>query len=65
MLMKLSHCVNGFLTRDNEVYSLNKRIYGRLHEKERIMLEAIENNKLEQVKSIEEDLELIFKDLKF
>ncbi|ABR48305.1 helicase domain protein [Alkaliphilus metalliredigens QYMF] len=54
---------NEFLTRDNEVFSLDKKIYERLHEKERIMLQAIENNKLEQLNSVEEDIELIFKDL--
>ncbi len=55
---------NQFLTRENDVYSLDKRIYERLNEKERIMLEAIENNMLEQLNSVEEDIELIFKDLK-
>jgi hypothetical protein len=29
------------------------------------MLDAIENNVLEQLNSVEEDIELIFKDLKF
>ncbi len=56
---------NNFVTRDSEVYSLDKRIYDRLHEKEKTMLEAIENNKLEQLTSVEDDIELIFKDLKF
>ncbi|MDF2605822.1 MAG: Helicase domain protein [Bacillales bacterium] len=56
---------NEFLTKDNELYSLDKRIYERLHEKEKIMLEAIENSKLEQLTSVEEDIDLIFKDLKF
>ncbi len=56
---------NQFLTRENDSYSLDERIYERLNEKERIMLEAIENDKLEQLNPAEEDIELIFKDLKF
>ncbi|MGE6370731.1 SNF2-related protein [Planococcus kocurii] len=55
---------NNFMTRDNQVYSIDKKIYERLHEKEQTMLEAIENNILEPVVTIEEDLEIIFKDLK-
>jgi hypothetical protein len=49
---------------DNEIYSLDKQIYQRLLEKEKNMLDAIENNVLEQVSTVEEDLEIIFKDLK-
>lgn len=55
---------NKFLTRDNDIYSLDKRIYQRLQEKEKIMLDAIENNVLEQVTTVEEDLDIIFNDLK-
>jgi len=55
---------NEFLTRDNDIYSLDKRIYQRLQEKEKIMLDAIENNVLEQVTTVEEDLDIIFNDLK-
>jgi len=56
---------NQFLTSDNEVYSLDERIYERLSEKERTMLQAIENNRLEKMTSIKDEVELIFKDLKF
>ena len=56
---------NEFLTRNNEVYSLSHNIYGRLHEKEARMLEAIENDRLEELSSVEEDIDLIFSDLKF
>lgn len=52
-----------FITRENDLFSLDERIYERLHEKERIMLEAIENNVLEQLTPAEEDIELIFRDL--
>lgn len=55
---------NSFLTNDNEVYSLDERIYQRLHEKEQIMLDAIENNILEQVNNLDEDLDIIFNNLK-
>ena len=52
------------IVQDNEIYSLDKQIYQRLLEKEKNMLDAIENNVLEQVSTVEEDLEIIFKDLK-
>ena len=39
---------NEFLTVDHEVYSLDRRIYERLKEKEEIMLDAIENNIFEE-----------------
>lgn len=55
---------NNYLTLDNEIYSLDKQIYHRLQEKEKNMLDAIENNVLEQVATVEEDLEIIFSDLK-
>lgn len=55
---------NNYMTKDNQIYSLDKKIYERLHEKEQTMLEAIENNLLEPVVTIEEDIEIIFKDLK-
>ncbi|MFJ5717382.1 SNF2-related protein [Neobacillus sp. NPDC093127] len=55
---------NNFFTLDNEIYSLDKQIYQRLQEKEKNMLDAIENNILEQVATVEEDLEIIFSDLK-
>lgn len=53
-----------FQTRDYISYSLDNKIYQRLLEKERTMLEAIDNNTLEVLTPSEEDLELIFKDLK-
>jgi hypothetical protein len=55
---------NEFLTLSNEIYSLDKQIYLRLQEKEKIMIDAIENNVLEQVTSVQEDLDIIFSDLK-
>ncbi|MFA1643427.1 SNF2-related protein [Chryseomicrobium imtechense] len=55
---------NYFVDRDNQAYSLDKKIYERLNEKEQTMLQAIENDILEPVVTIEEDLEIIFKDLK-
>ena len=54
-----------FLTRDGFEYSLDQKIYQRLLEKERIMLEAIDKDILESLGSIEDDIEIIFKDLKF
>jgi superfamily II DNA or RNA helicase len=53
-----------FLKKDGESYSLDEKIYLRLKEKEQIMLDAIENNILEQGTTPEEDLELIFSDLR-
>lgn len=53
-----------FLTRDYDVYSLDNRIYERLLEKERIMLEAIDIDSLEYLGTIEEDIGIIFRDLK-
>ncbi|MHB1393842.1 MAG: SNF2-related protein [Clostridia bacterium] len=52
-----------FLTRDDEVYSLDEQIYLRLLEKEQIMLDAIENNVLEKGSTVEEDLDIIFQGL--
>lgn len=56
---------NVFLTIDNESYSLDEKVYERLLEKETTMLQAIENNKLEHVTSVKDDVDLIFRDLKF
>ena len=55
--------INKFTTRDNERYSLDKNIYDRLFDKEMIMLEAIENEKLEQLTDINQDIDIIFKEL--
>lgn len=54
-----------FLTREGFEYSLDQKIYQRLLEKERIMLEAIDKDVLESLGSIEDDIEIIFRDLKF
>ena len=43
-------------------YSLDKKIYDRLQEKEQIMLNAIDNNVLEILPSSEEELDLIFEE---
>lgn len=43
-------------------YSLDKKIYDRLQEKEQIMLNAIDNNILEILPSSEEELDLIFEE---
>lgn len=53
-----------FVTGEGEPFSLDARILNRLNEKERIMLEAIENNCLESVTTVQEDLDLIFQGLK-
>lgn len=50
---------------NNEVVSIDQRIYDRLKEKEITMLEAIDNDILEHVTSVEEDLQLIFKGLTY
>jgi hypothetical protein len=55
---------NYFVTDDGQEYSFDSNIYNRLLEKEQVMLDAIENNVLEPVSTSEEDIELIFKDLK-
>lgn len=52
-----------FLTKNYDEYSLDKRIYERLIEKENIMLDAIDKDILENLGNIEDDLNLIFKDL--
>ncbi len=49
-----------FFTEDNADYSLDEHILIRLQEKEHIMLEAIENQKLERGCTTQEDLDLIF-----
>lgn len=53
-----------FSTKDGDSYSLDERIYLRLKEKEQIMLNAIEDNTLERGNTPEEDLDLIFSDLR-
>lgn len=56
---------NYFTTFDDMKYSLNNRIYERLMEKESVMLDAIENNQLEPVALYQDDVEIMFSDLKF
>ncbi len=53
-----------FQTEDERPYSLDEKIYLRLVEKERTMINAIENNILEPVYTTEDDLEKIFGDLR-
>lgn len=45
---------------DGEDYSMDEKVYQRLQEKERVMLEAIDNKELEPVYTPEEDLRIIF-----
>ena len=45
---------------DCNEFSMDKKIYLRLQEKEKIMLDAIDNQELEPVYTSEEDLDLIF-----
>jgi SNF2 family DNA or RNA helicase len=44
-------------------YSIDEQVYTRLMEKEQVMINAIENNELEDVTTPEEDLDIIFKKL--
>lgn len=44
-------------------YSMGEQIYERLMAKERIMLQAIENDELEEMPTTEEELDLIFNQL--
>jgi len=53
-----------FVTKDGFEYSLDQKIYQRLLEKEKIMLDAIDEDILESLGNIEDDIEVIFKDLK-
>ena len=56
---------NEYLIPDSdEPWSLDKEIYDRLQMKEKIMLEAIANHKLEIMPTSEEDLDIIFSKLK-
>jgi superfamily II DNA or RNA helicase len=41
-------------------FSIDEQVYNRLMEKEQIMIDAIENNELEEVTTPQEDLDLIF-----
>jgi len=50
---------NNFVSPDGE-FSLDKRIYERLMQKEQLMIDAIENHKLEIMPTEDEDLEWMF-----
>lgn len=53
-----------YMTPDGE-FSMDKKVYDRLLEKEQIMLNAIDNEILETMPTSEEELEMIFKDFDF
>lgn len=48
---------------DGEDFSMDEKIYLRLQEKEKIMLDAIDNKELEPVYTSEEDLKIIFESI--
>ena len=52
-----------FFKHDDELFSMDEKIYLRLQEKEKIMLDAIDNQELEPVYTPEEDLRIIFGNL--
>lgn len=52
-----------FSNNNHMAYSLGEQIYDRLVEKERIMLDAIDKDRLEILGTSDEDLDLIFNDL--
>lgn len=52
-----------FSNNNHMSYSLGEQIYDRLVEKERIMLDAIDKDRLEILGTSDEDLDLIFSDL--
>lgn len=52
-----------FFKHDEEMFSMDEKIYLRLQEKEKIMLDAIDNQELEPVYTPEEDLQIIFGNL--
>ena len=52
-----------FFKHDEETFSMDEKIYLRLKEKEKIMLDAIDNQELEPVYTPEEDLKIIFGNL--
>ncbi|MFI3170177.1 MAG: SNF2-related protein [Faecalibacterium sp.] len=53
-----------FQTNEGELYSLDEQIYLRLKEKEDVMLAAIEGGTLESGCTVQEDLDIIFAELK-
>lgn len=54
---------NKFTRSDDEFFSIDSQIYERLLKKEKIMLDAIENNVMEKVTTSKEDIELILGEL--
>ncbi|MGL6098430.1 MAG: SNF2-related protein [Fusobacteriaceae bacterium] len=54
---------NNFTKSNDDFFNLDNKIYERLMEKEKIMIDAIENNSLEKVTTNREDIELILSDL--
>lgn len=46
---------------ENEPYSLSRKVYERLMEKEQLMIDAIDNHKLEIMPTEEEDIVFLFK----
>lgn len=55
---------NVFENNEGEPFSMDKNVYNRLKDKEQTMLNAIDNHELEPIYSLEEDLNVIFKQLK-
>lgn len=55
---------NSFKDAKNQIVSLDVAILNRLNEKEKIMIDAIENNKLEIPVAAIEDMDIIFRELK-
>ena len=53
-----------FMNSYGQPYSLDRKIYDRLKEKEQIMLDAIEAGTLENGYPSDEDLDIVFKDLR-
>ena len=52
--------IQDWFLKDGDLFSIDERVYKRLLEKEKVMLDAIDNHELEPVYTAEEDLELIF-----
>lgn len=52
-----------FFMYDGEEFSVDEKVYLRLQEKEKVMLEAIDNQELEPAYTSEEDLKIIFGDI--
>ncbi|EGQ3399750.1 SNF2-related protein [Staphylococcus pseudintermedius] len=53
--------LNQFYEMQQGDYSLGEKIYKRLHEKEQLMLDAIDNHQLEMLPTEDEDLKYFFK----